>query len=151
MPNELNDLIDTAIYKEIASQAVYVAAQRQTDDPGAVAMMKELAEDEIRHAEILQQLRDSGWRDQKFHVEEIHDLKITEYLTGSSRVEGASLQDTLVFAMKREQQSVEFYSRMKSILRSEEAKLLCDRLIQQELKHKHRLETLYDDLYYDED
>ena len=40
---------DTAIYKEIASQAFYIAGQSKTQDPGAKALMKELAQEELRH------------------------------------------------------------------------------------------------------
>jgi len=37
---------------------------------------------------------------------------------------------------------------MTSILRSEDAKLLCERLVHEEMKHKYKLEILYDDLFY---
>ena len=49
MLDELADLLDTAIYKEIASQAFYIAGQSKTQDPGAKALMKELAQEELRH------------------------------------------------------------------------------------------------------
>jgi len=151
MDDELRDLLDTAIYREIASQAVYEAAQSQTDDPGATALIKELAEEEIHHSNILKELKERDWKNNEWHKEKIHDLRITEYLAGGDRLEGAGLQDTLVFAMKREQQSVEFYSKMMSALRHEEAKHLCERLVHEELKHKRKLEILYDDLFYGED
>ena len=112
--------------------------------------MKELAEEEFRHSQTLQELKESGWKSGHWRKERMADLRITEYLTGPDKLEGASLQDTIVFAMKREQQAVEFYSRMMSALRSEDAKLLCERLAQGELKHKYRLEILYDDLFYGE-
>ena len=76
---------------------------------------------------------------------------ISEHLTTSDKLEGTSLQGTLVTAMKREQQAVEFYSRMMSVLRDEEAKHLCESLVHEELKHKYRLEVLYDNLFYRED
>ena len=44
MPDELADLLDGAIYKEIVSQAIYNTGQKQTQDAGARALMKELAE-----------------------------------------------------------------------------------------------------------
>jgi len=53
MSDELTDLLDTAIYKEIASQAFYVAGQSKTEDPGAKALMKELAEEELKHLRSL--------------------------------------------------------------------------------------------------
>jgi len=37
---------------------------------------------------------------------------------------------------------------MMGIMRGESAKRLCERLVQEELKHKLKLETLYDDLFY---
>ena len=70
---------------------------------------------------------------------------------GSDELEWGGLQDSLIVAMKREQHAVEFYSRMMSVLLDEEAKLLCERLVHEELKHKQRLEILYDDLFYRED
>lgn len=151
MPDELQDILDTAIYKEIAANAFYVAGQRKTDDPGAKVLMKELAEEELRHAQWLKDLREKGWEKQDWHPEKVPDLKISEYLTGGDTLEGAGLQDTLIFAMKREQQSIEFYSKMMSVMRDKAAKHLCQRLVNEELKHKLRLEILYDDQVYQED
>ena len=75
---------------------------------------------------------------------------LSEYLTGGDTLEGAGLQDVLVFAMKSEQQAVEFYSRT-GVMRDKAAKRLCQRLVHQELKHKLRLEKFYDDLFNGED
>ncbi len=151
MQDELSELLQTAIYEEIASQAFYSAAQSKTDDPGAKALLAELAEEELRHSQVLTELSNRDWEKGDWHREKIADLKISEYLTGGDNLEGAGLQDTLIFAMKREQHAVEFYSRMMSALWSEDAKLLCERLVHEELKHKQRLEILYDDLLYGED
>ncbi len=148
MTEELIELLDTAIYKEIASQALYTAAQSKTQDPGAKALLKELAEEEVKHAEGLKRLKEEGVEKQRWHRERVPDLKISEYLTGADTIEGAGLQETLVFAMKREQQAIEFYSKMTSVMRDEGAKQLCQRLAQEELKHKVKLEKFYDDLFY---
>lgn len=148
MPDELTELIDTAIYKEIASQATYIAGQQKTDDPGAKALMKELAEEELKHSQWLKNLKEKGWEAQSWHPEKVTNLKISEYLIGGDALEGAGLQDTLTFAIKREQQSIEFYSKLMSAMRDEAAKHLCEMLVQEELKHKLRLEIFYDDLFY---
>jgi len=81
----------------------------------------------------------------------VQNLRISEYLTGGETLEGAGLQDTLTFAMKREQQSIEFYSKLMSVMRDEAAKRLCEGLVHEELKHKLRLEIFYDDFFYGED
>ena len=151
MSNELTELLETAMYKEIASEAFYSAGQSKTDDPGAKSLMKDLAADELRHLEILKGLKDRDWEKGQWNKKEIPNLMISEHLTTSDKLEGTSLQGTLVTAMKREQQAVEFYSRMMSVLRNEEAKHLCESLVHEELKHKYRLELLYDNLFYGED
>jgi rubrerythrin len=151
MPDELTDLLDTAIYKEIASQAFYIAGQSKTQDPGARALMKELAQEESRHAEWLKDLKEKGVEKLNWRQERVQNLMISEYLTSSETLEGAGLQDTLTFAMKREQQSIEFYSKLMSVMRDEAAKRLCERLVHDELKHKLRLEMFYDDFFYGED
>jgi len=148
MSDELNELLDTAIYKEIASQAFYIAGQSLTQDPGARALMKELAEEELKHSQHLKKLKESGLKEQDWHQDRVPNLMISEYLTGGGSLEGAGLQDTLIFAMKREQEAIDFYSKLMAVMRSEVAKKLCQRLAQEELEHKFRLEILYDDLFY---
>ena len=151
MQDEFAELLDTAIYKEIASQAFYAAGQNQTQDPGAKALMTELAEEELRHSQWLKELKERGLKRSHWRKDKIPNLMISEFLVGGATLEGAGLQDVLVFAMKREQESVEFYSKMMGAIRDRPAKRLCERLVHQELKHKLRLETLYDDLFYAEE
>ena len=149
MSDELTGLLDGAIYQEIASQAFYIAGQSRTEDPGAKALMKELAEEELEHMKLLKGFKEKGMEKQDWHREQVPGLMISEYLVGGDALEGAGLQDTLVFAVKHEQHAVEFYSRMMGIMREKDAKQLCQKLVHEELKHKLKLEMLYDDLFYD--
>ncbi len=151
MPDELTDLLDTAIYKEIASQAFYIAGEKKTQDSAAKALMKELAEEELKHSQLLKNLKEKGLWKLGWYREKVPNLMISEYLTGGETLESAGLQDTLIVAMKREQQSVDFYSRMMGIMKDQAAKHLCERLVHEELKHKLRLEIFYDDFFYGED
>ena len=148
MPDEIAELLEAAIYKEIASQAWYIAGQNKTRDPAARVLMKELAQEELKHAEWLKELSDKGWEKQRWHREKIPNLMTDEYLTGGDTLEGAGLEDTVIFAIKREQQAIEFYSKMMSVMADESAKQLCQRLAQQELKHKLKLEIFHEDLVY---
>ncbi len=150
MQEEYDELLDTAIYKEVASEALYQALTGRTDDPGASRLMQELAESEARHKRWLTDLKDRGYAED-WHKDRVQDLKISDYLVGPDTIEGAGLQDTLIFAMKREQQSVEFYSRLTAAVRTTAAKRLCQRLVGEEVRHKIRLEILYDTLFLKED
>jgi len=151
MQNELADLLNAAMYKEIASQAFYIAGQSKTQDPGAKALMKELAQEELRHSEWLKNLTEKELEKLSWNKEKVPNLMISEYLTGGDTLEGGGLQETLTFAIKREQQAIKFYSKLMGVMRDQTAKRLCERLASEELKHKLRLEIFYDDLFYGED
>ena len=125
MPDELTEVLDSAIYKEIASQAVYEAAQRKTDDPATITLLQELAKQEVGHAEKLKGLKQKGLKKLPVHQDKVADLKISDYLVGGGTLEGAGLQDTLIFAMKRERESVAFYRKMAGMMRQKEATQLC--------------------------
>jgi len=148
MVDELTELLDTAIYKEISSQAFYIAGQNKTEDSGAKVLLRELAEQELKHAELLKGIKAKGLAEQDWYQEKVPNLRISEYLTGPDAVEGAGLQETLILAMKREQQSVDFYSKMMGVMRDKAAKYLCEKLVQEELRHKLKLEMYYDDMFY---
>ena len=149
MEDEYTELLDTAIYKEVASEAFYTALKEKTGDPGARALMEELAEEEKKHVRWLTDFKDKGPK-KTWHRRIAAELKIGEYLNAPESLEGAGLQDTLVFAIKREQQSVDFYSRMTGSLGSQSAKSLCRKLVNEELRHKTKLEVLYDDLFLED-
>jgi rubrerythrin len=146
MRDEVTELFDSAIYKEIASQAFYIAGQEKTDDPGAKRLMEELAQEELEHARWLEALKERGVASKDCERDRVPNLMISEYLSGGDSLEGAGVQETLLFAMKREQQSVDFYSRMMGIMKDETARLLCAKLMREELAHKMKLEVLYDDM-----
>ncbi len=147
MTDELGELWDTAIYKEIASQSLYIEAQRETDDPAAKAMLVELAAEELKHADTLRKFKEAGWQPADWNRANLTDIKLSDYLSGPDTLEGAGLQEVLIFAMKREHQSVVFYSQMMGALRLRAAKMLCSRLAQEELKHKMKLEMEYEKLF----
>ena len=101
--------------------------------------------------EATRKIKEKGLPEKGWHEEKVPDLMLSEYLTGGETLEGAALQDVLVYAIKREQQAIEFYSKMMSTMRNRGAKWLCHRLVREELKHKFKLEILYDDIFYKED
>jgi rubrerythrin len=150
MEEEIIELLDSAIYKEIASEALYLAVQHKTDDPGASKLMQELAAEEKNHSQWISALKDRGTA-RSWHKGVVADLKISEHLTGADRLDGAGLQDTLVFAMKREQESIDFYSRLMGLMRTRSGKVLCRKLANEELRHKLKLEITYDDLFLGDD
>jgi rubrerythrin len=150
MQDELVELLEAAIFKEVAAEALYTAAQKQATDAGARALMRGLAEEERKHSSWLKDLQQNGVQNARWHRNGPVDLKSSDYIVKSEVLSGAGLQDTLIFAIKREQEAVEFYSKMMGMLRDRQAKSVCRKLAQEELRHKFKLEVLYDDTFAEE-
>ena len=79
---------------------------------------------------------------------EIVDLKLAEYLVAPTLGENATFQDVLGVAMHREKSSHEFYSTMATLADDAQAKALFEFLAQEELVHKNKVESLYDEVVY---
>lgn len=150
MVNELRELLDIAMDREIVSETFYIAGQKKTTDPGAIELMKELAEQERHHYRWIKDFKEKNEFQPLSHGKEMADLLLSEYLIEIKITDGAGIQDVLTAAIKREQQSVGFYSGMKSIMDSQTGKQLCERLTHEELNHKRKLEILYDKVFNQE-
>jgi rubrerythrin len=150
MTDELARLLDIALDREIASQTFYIAGQTKTTDPGAVQLMKELAEEEQKHYEWIKKFKETGRGGRASGPKAQPDLGISDNLVDMDIKEGAGLQDVITTAIKREEYSIEFYGKMKIEMTDEAGKRLCDKLMGAERGHKKKLEVFYDDLYYKE-
>jgi len=148
--SEIEEVLEAAIYQEIASQAYYEAEQYRSQDTTVTALLKELADEEAKHLKWLKTIQNRGIKKHGHYPERVPDLKLSAYLTGGDKLEGAGLQETFIFAIKSEQQAMEFYANMMGVIRDSSARNLCRRLARAELSHKYKLEAIYDDLFYKE-
>ena len=151
MNDELTDLLEAAMLKEVASGAFYTEGQKKTDDPGARALLKELADMERGHLEMLKKLSRRNHPPFHWRRNKATPLRLGDYLSGGESLDEAGLQDTLIFAIKQEQKAAEFYSQMKAVFTDEEARRLCQHLIDEENEHQRKLELFYDDFVFAED
>jgi rubrerythrin len=147
MQEELVALLDVALDREIVSQSFYLAGQKKTQDVGAIRLMQEMYQAEEKHYAWLMEFKAQGARLKVESPGVMHDLMISETLVDTGIPSQAGLQDVIVAAMKREENSVDFYSKMKQAMDNESGKTLCDRLILEETHHKLRLEKFYDDFF----
>jgi rubrerythrin len=151
---------DTAI-EQILRQAIrfeedahdfYTGAVEMVERPHIRQVLMDMADEEVKHKERLQALLD-GDTAQIVSVRkrgQIQDLKLAEYLVPRELDTEASLQDVLIVAMHREKSSHEFYSTMAGIAEDGGARSLFEFLAQEELVHKNKVETLYDEVVYQE-
>jgi rubrerythrin len=148
----IEQILQQAIRFEEDAYAFYTGAVEMVERPHIRQMLLDLAGQEVVHKDRLQTLLDGDTarimsvRKQR----QIQDLKLAEYLVPRELEPDASLQDVLIVAMHREKSSNEFYTAMASIADDEAARSLFSFLAQEELVHKNKVESLYDEVVYQE-
>jgi rubrerythrin len=146
---ELQTVLDQAITREEDSHQVYAAALSQTEDPAARAMLTDLVREEQRHGALLRDIKLD--RIESAEMNPVRDLGISQYLHESGTLKGASLQDVVIFAMKREERAQQFYDTMCGAVADPHLRRLFEMLANEEMRHKRWLERFYDDAFYQED
>ncbi|MBC7234347.1 MAG: ferritin family protein [Chloroflexi bacterium] len=148
--NPIHNILRTAIQREIDAYTLYSTTAQKVDNPQARDMLNDLAAQEVGHRTKLEGLLDGRVfrvlnRSQQKKVE---DLKITDYLIEVPLDEDSSLQDVLIVAGKREDASHNLYASLAQIADDEQTRKLFEFLANEELGHKRRVETLYEQLIY---
>ncbi|MBC8447716.1 MAG: ferritin family protein [Chloroflexi bacterium] len=149
----LEEILRQAIRFEEESYALYSNAIQITTIADARVMLQDLASQELGHKKRLQRLQEKGVAELAPVVKttEAQDLKLAEYLQVPSELDqGADLQDVLLVAMQREKSTREFYLKLGQLTEEGPAKNLFDLLAEEELRHKNWVESLYEQLVYQE-
>lgn len=140
----IEDALNRAIEMEKQSYSLYVGAQEIATYPESKQMLKELAEDEKRHRERLEKAKNSGEISQLGALQKVTDLGILNHVSESSLSQESTYQDILIFAGKREKETHDYYSEMASRLHNTATGGLFERLAQEELGHKAKIEREYE-------
>jgi rubrerythrin len=137
------EIIQFAVGKEIEAFNFYTQASQIAKYSGAKELFLDLAKQEEGHRKLLEKLNME--KIARARVEKIPDLKISDYMVDAELKPDLSYAEMLRIAMKREERSVKLYEDLKGNNPDEDLKKLFTFLIQEESKHKLRLEKIYDD------
>ena len=148
----LRAILEQAIKFEDASYMLYSSAAKIVKSQEAKLGLQDLAKEEIGHKERLQALAsgDVGWRIRRGLKINVNDYKLGDHLVARPLTAESDLQDALVVAIQREKSTHEFYAAMAGAVTDAPVKELFELLSKEELKHKNKVESLYESLYYKE-
>ncbi len=146
--NPIQDILKTAIQREIDAFTLYDTTAATVDNQVVKDLLNDLALQEKGHRAKLEGLLHGRvfkvlTKEQK---KKVTDYKITDYLTEEPLAADSSLQDVLIVSGKREKASHDLYAAMAEVVNDEETIKLFAWLAAEELIHKRRVETLYEDL-----
>ena len=146
----IEEILKRAVHFEEQAHDFYMGAVDMVKQPHIKTILQDLAAEEIKHKEKLEALI-AGDTTALIAVQkrgEIQDLKLADYLVEPTLGENATFQDVLGAAMHREKSSFEFYSTMAGVAGDASIKELFEFLAEEELGHKNKIETLYDEVVY---
>lgn len=148
--NPFESIIRTAIQREIDAHTLYDNAAKLAATPHARDLLLDMAAQEIGHRNRLEaMLKGETFKvPSKKQLKQVVDLKITDYLVEEPLGADSDLQTILIVAGKREKGSFELYSAMARVAGDPETIRLFEFLANEELTHKRRVETMYDELVY---
>lgn len=141
----LKDILDRAIQSEEHSYTLYSHLATKVEKPETRKLLTGLAEQELKHKEMLEAFDVS--KAGSFQPPGIEDKNLTDFMEPTAIDPDATVQDVMLFAIKKEQSAYEFYQRMSEFAPSGEMKGLFDKLAGEEIAHKHGLENLYEDMF----
>jgi len=132
-----------AVKREKASLKLYNDWSQKVKDPTARQFLKELALAELDHLHLLERALYEG-KSEPLGDKEIQTMKLGDYLIDVDLTGELSLQDAMIFALKDEKKSAEFYKNMSGMCAGNPMQDLFSRLEKEELKHLEKLETDYE-------
>jgi len=149
MAKEIEGIIRQAIAREEDSYALYTKAKEMVKPSHVKGLLGDLAQEELGHKAKLEGLLkgDVERAIAREHREKVVNLRISDYLKPISLDELVDVQDVLLLAMRKEKEAHDFYTRMAELTMGT-AKSLFEFLANEELKHKNKVETMYEEIVY---
>jgi rubrerythrin len=140
---KFKEVIQFAIDKEIEAFNFYTEASRNVKYSGAKELFLSFAKEEEGHRKLLEDLNME--KIAKARIEKIPNLKISDYLVDAEFKPDLPYADMLRIAMKREERSVKLYEDLRGSNPDADLKKLFTFLVQEESRHKFKLEKIYDE------
>jgi rubrerythrin len=143
--HSLEDAISFAIEKEQEAAAFYRQALAQ--EPLAVnqKVLEDFAKEEDKHEQMLRDFAADPTAIAKYQFHKITDLKRADYMVEINFEPGMSYYSVIRIAMKLEEKANKMYSKMAETAESKDMANVFLILAQEEMKHKNKLEVIYDD------
>ncbi|BAI81422.1 rubrerythrin [Deferribacter desulfuricans SSM1] len=148
----LKEALEDALHKEQMAYEFYMQLHDMLKDLGAKAIIKELASEEVKHKEMIEEAIKTGkiehiGMETKYYSS---DLGISKMVLPQVITDDMSVQDVLRIAMKHEDNSRVFYEKLAEKFAGSEAEEFFRRMAVEEATHRNKIQNIYDDIVYNE-
>ena len=141
--SSVDSVVNFAIEKEEKAMDFYQKCADRAKNQGIKKFFQEMVDEEKRHRDLLKGLNPSALGDIK--LDKVEDLHISDYLIDVQFRDELTYQEALTLAMKKEEKAHAFYAGWKDKCMHEKTSKLFEMLATEEMKHKRKIETVYDE------
>jgi rubrerythrin len=140
----LNDILDFAIAREQGAVDFYTRLSGDVSNAEMKDIFLQFAKEEMGHKAFLQKVKREGAFD--ISASKVADIKIADYTIPQEKdSDKLTYPEALVLAMRREKAAYDLYKKLAGTIQDPTYASLFESLSNEELKHKNRFETEYDD------
>jgi rubrerythrin len=137
------EIISFAIEKEVEAASFYENLAGKVKNPVMKDAVLSMADEERKHQRILSNLTPK--QVSSFTEPNIEDFKISDYIVEPPATDDIKYPDLLVLAMKREEKAHQMYAQLEQRAADDATRKVFALLKTEELKHKRKLETEYEE------
>lgn len=141
--DSLDEILDFAMNAEQEAVDFYTDLADQQKNQQIRDLFLEFAREEVNHKARLQKIKDERLFDME--IEQIADLKISDYVVSRKPSPDLSYADALVLAMKKEKAAFKLYTTLAQRAQNNELSQVFHALAIEESRHKLRFELEYDE------
>ncbi len=144
----IRELVEAAVQREISAQRAYGDLAGKVSDDAARDALQGLVKQEKGHQEILESYLSGQLEGGMLGKSNVADYKIAEHFDQKEISPDMELKDIFLLAAGREKASHEFYLQLSQVHPKGEVKSLLERIASEELGHKHKMESLYNEVAF---
>lgn len=141
--DSLDEILDFAMNAEQEAVDFYTDLADQQKNQQIRDLFLEFAREEVNHKARLQKIKDERLFDME--IEQIADLKISDYVVSRKPSPDLSYADALVLAMKKEKAAFKLYTTLAQRAQNNDLSQVFHALAIEESRHKLRFELEYDE------
>lgn len=141
----LNDVLTFAIRREHDARELYLMFRDMVKDPGAKALLEDLANQELSHKNLLENALKKGNMELIEGKRKVKELHLSEYMVTEDIGPDSTPQKVMLFAIKKEEEAYNMYQMLLGNYEGTEVEELFSRIAQQEMDHKEILEREYEE------
>jgi len=143
MGKTVAEILDIAIRREEVAYDFYMDIYHKVDDAGVKDTDEFIAREEKKHKAFLVSNKEGKYGGDSLRMADVVEYKLAEYLEEPEISKNSSSEEVYLIAAHREGRSHQFYSELANMHNDSKLKTMLQKMANEELKHKEKMEYLY--------